>query len=603
MKTFFLENLDVICLFYGAAFFFLGAACLILYVREKEQFPAWLSLALFGFLHGCGEWLDMTAVSLSRPYFFQYGRSAAAAISFLLLLEFVRRSLVCLKKINLAALYLLPCCALAVFLVHPGCLPCFNALVRHLVGLPAALGAAYVFFLLGKNAETRKGSALLFSGLAFLFILYALAAGLVTPPSHLPTSALIGYPRFFEQTGIPVQFLRAGLATLTALCLFYNATNVVMREEGAILRRGRLNARLIIGSFLAFYGASLWVGFYLPQTAGIHERRLLEKIVIADAQLLRSALGRVDFEAFETARGGSIYPKYLAMHERMAELSGIATFLKALYLVPLRDGQPFFAVGSRTQVFPRDYVPAFGADIPQKIMFDALHSKKATLYSRAAISGDKVKTSLSVFLPLLNERGEARSLLGMDLDAARIQRQISKVRLFTLFVVGAFLLLLIAGYASLVLFALKNAELEMQKSHLKKALSTLREAEAELAKSEETFRGILNNSPNAIFGFDRDLRLIFWNAGAERIYGYRRAEVIDDKNPLLSKKMGDILGGAATAVLEEVFAGITRQEEGRQKTKDAAFDAAMTLFPVQDKHGRILFGMGIVQDISRCRQT
>lgn len=601
MKTFFLENLDVICLFYGAAFFFLGAACLILYVREKEQFPAWLSLALFGFLHGCGEWLDMTAVSLSRPHFFQYGRSAVAAISFLLLLEFVRRSLICLKKINLAALYLLPCCAIAVFLVHPGCLACFNAFVRHLVGLPAALGAAYVFFLLSKNEETKKGGLRLFGGLAFLFIFYALAAGLVTPLSHLPTSTLLGYQKFLEQTGIPVQFLRGGLATLMALCLFYNATSIVMRE-GTILRRGRINARLVIGSFLVFFVVSFYSGFHLARIVGSHERRLLDKIIIADAQLLRSALGSVDFEAFEAARDGSIYPKYLAMHERMAQLSDIATFIKTLYLVTLRDGQPFFAVGSRAQIFPRDYVPAFGVDIPEKIMLDALHSKKPTLYSRAGIGGENAKISLSVFVPLLNERGEARSLLGMDLDAARIQGKILKVRLFALFVVGAFLLLLIAGYTSLILFALKNAELKMQKSHLNKALSTLKEAEAELAKSEETFRGILNNSPNAIFGFDRDLRLIFWNAGAERIYGYRRAEVVNDKNPLLSKKMGDILGSAAAGVLEEVFAGITRQDEGKQKTKDDFVDAAMTLFPVHDKQGRILFGMGIVQDISRCRR-
>ncbi|TCO75826.1 EAL domain-containing protein [Chromatocurvus halotolerans] len=57
--------------------------------------------------------------------------------------------------------------------------------------------------------------------------------------------------------------------------------------------------------------------------------------------------------------------------------------------------------------------------------------------------------------------------------------------------------------------------------------SARKQAEIALASSEQRFRRLLEDIPNiAVQGYDRDLRLIFWNRGSELIYGWKAEEAI-----------------------------------------------------------------------------
>lgn len=56
-------------------------------------------------------------------------------------------------------------------------------------------------------------------------------------------------------------------------------------------------------------------------------------------------------------------------------------------------------------------------------------------------------------------------------------------------------------------------------------------AEAQLRKSHERYRGLLEASPEAVILYDRDLRVLEWNASAERLYGWRRDEIYNRRLP------------------------------------------------------------------------
>jgi PAS domain S-box-containing protein len=60
-----------------------------------------------------------------------------------------------------------------------------------------------------------------------------------------------------------------------------------------------------------------------------------------------------------------------------------------------------------------------------------------------------------------------------------------------------------------------------------------RKSEQQLRRSRARYLGILNCSPAAIALFDSDLVVEEWNASAEELYGYTRAEVIGRKLPII----------------------------------------------------------------------
>lgn len=596
MKQVFLNNLDFIYLFYGAAFFFLGTACLILYFRErsKKTLP-WLALSLFGFLHGFNEWLEMLAFSFSNPHFLAPGRDLFLTLSFICLLEFARQSLQILKKIRIPIAAYCPLLGWVVFAYFQSkCFSCFQVSIRYYIGFLGALGTSYSIFCYVPFLP-RDGSDRFFKRLGFLFLLYAVVTGLIVPESHHLLSRFFNQEIFLNGTQVPVQLVRGVLATIIAFLFIYRAAKITLSQRGA--ERGGPPVRVILLSYLILYFGFLIIGYRFISVVGAHERIYLQKLILSDAKLLSNGLGGLDSESFVSPQDVSFYPQVREVHRKLSQLAELSTFASSLYLVTLENGRPHFRISSRTQVFLHDFVPSFGKNAPLGAIMDAYRSKLPTVFGGYK-DADGYGTQ-TVFIPLLNSKSDVVALLGVDLDGKRLQSEILRIRLFAIFVIMAFLLLLIVAYAFLILFALRSVELQIQKNNLDKALNHLKETRAELARSEETFRGILNNSPNPIFGFDTDLRLVFWNHGAEVFYGYMKEEVIDEKDPVLNKKMPDLFGiTELVPEIETVFTGATLCREIIHKTKRGGMNVVMTLFPVKDPLGHILFGIGLVQDMS-----
>ena len=89
MAAFLSNQLDFIFFFYGLAFILLGATCWTV-ARSQGGGEAWAMLGGFGFAHGIGEWLDLTALLVGDAPTFALARVGLMAASFILLLDFAR---------------------------------------------------------------------------------------------------------------------------------------------------------------------------------------------------------------------------------------------------------------------------------------------------------------------------------------------------------------------------------------------------------------------------------------------------------------------------------------------------------------------------------
>jgi len=600
MQTFFAENPDYVGLFYGASFFLLAVAAFLLHLRQRffdKRGRAWLYLCCFALSLSGYEALIVGSFELMQPSLWHAERNFLLAVAFVELFAFCIFHFRLRIRLVLSALVLAPLIAGTLIVLYSFKDSCVcEAVIRLFLGFPASLLAAIVFWR-GALVEKPVFSRPLSRFIGAVFLVYGLLAGIVAPEVASGFPVFLGERRFFELVGLPVSVFRGALASLLAYIFVWRATRSAFYYRPSKSLRRRSSIRLLV-SFVCLYLFFLVFGWHLVRVVTVHERSNVRRLALKDARLYAEVLlASSDIDVLGLTQG-SAYPALRHAHHRMLDLAQKDSFARALYLVRLEGDRPVFLVGSQAQVFPSGVEPSFGRDVPVKPILDAFRGRRPTF--TGSHTDEQGRDVFTVFLPLEGPEGSTSYLLAVDLDGRRIFAEIRRVRLFALMGVKAFLVLLIIGYGFLIIYSVKNTELEVQKVNLDKAVTNLRETEALLARSDETFRGILNNSPNAIFGFDRDLRLIFWNQGASRLYGYEKHEVLDEKDPVKNRRIMELLGMEDQGdALARVFSGETLVQEVAHRTKaGSAVDVDLTVFPVKDPQGNILFAMGLVQDIS-----
>jgi len=130
-------------------------------------------------------------------------------------------------------------------------------------------------------------------------------------------------------------------------------------------------------------------------------------------------------------------------------------------------------------------------------------------------------------------------------------------------------------------------------------ISERKRAEEELLETKEYYENLVGNAGDAIISVDKDQRVIVWNLGAERFYGYSRAEVI-------GRELKDILGGPGKgceireAVNEALILGKTRTYEAeRYKKNGEKISIAITTTPLRDSDGNVIGLSGVHKDITK----
>ena len=202
------SQLDYIYVLYGLALMALARACLVLPASAAGDPLPWRWLGLFALLHGLNEWLGLLSLSLGGgPYFFVIGFSLLV-VSFVFLLEFGRLGLARTRGYTIGRwIHLPPLASVALGAAHGSAEGELAA--RYTLGLGGGLLTAYV---LSHSATVRPGRNLALQVAAGAMGLYAVAAGLLVPPTAFGPARFLNTELFAAATGMPVQILRAVLA-------------------------------------------------------------------------------------------------------------------------------------------------------------------------------------------------------------------------------------------------------------------------------------------------------------------------------------------------------------------------------------------------------
>jgi diguanylate cyclase (GGDEF)-like protein len=257
MADFFRENLDYIFFCYGLAFMALAAVCFSLQKAERERLP-WRALGLFGLIHSIAEWTELTALQLGDSVFAVAARYVFMTTSFLFLMEFGRGGGVRLRGKGPGRwILLLPLAFAAAGGAAAGWVG-LNAATRYALAFPAGLWAANT---LCRYAGTQAAQArLLLTAATLLTGLYAFASGLVVPAAPFFPASLINGDAFFRVTDVPIQLIRALLASGIAFLIYaYSEFPLLKSADWQPVRRDYRNLHRSFALAIAAILAAGWI--------------------------------------------------------------------------------------------------------------------------------------------------------------------------------------------------------------------------------------------------------------------------------------------------------------------------------------------------------
>ena len=131
------------------------------------------------------------------------------------------------------------------------------------------------------------------------------------------------------------------------------------------------------------------------------------------------------------------------------------------------------------------------------------------------------------------------------------------------------------------------------------------EEQTEVLRQHEEIRSflaaIVESSNDAIIGKDFESKVISWNTGAERMFGYAAAEMLGQ--PITRLQSPDRPEEEAS-ILEEVKRGRTRHYETMRIRKDGRpIKVSLSVSPIKNSHGEIIGVSSIVQDITERKRA
>ena len=107
-----------------------------------------------------------------------------------------------------------------------------------------------------------------------------------------------------------------------------------------------------------------------------------------------------------------------------------------------------------------------------------------------------------------------------------------------------------------------------------------RRAEAELRRSQERYLGILEASPSAVALYDSRFLVLEWNASAERLYGFSKADVLGQPLPIVPSNRQEELRD----FVQGVTAGesVIDVETCRRHRNGSSIDVQLSLLPFRE---------------------
>jgi PAS domain S-box-containing protein len=107
-----------------------------------------------------------------------------------------------------------------------------------------------------------------------------------------------------------------------------------------------------------------------------------------------------------------------------------------------------------------------------------------------------------------------------------------------------------------------------------------RKSEEELRRSNERYRGLLEDLPGAVILYDRQMTVVEWNASAVRMYGYAKDEIRGQRLPTVPPGKGAELRDFMRRV--EEGEPVLNVETSRLERSGAAFPVQLSLRPFRE---------------------
>src|SRR5689334_3825996 len=113
-------------------------------------------------------------------------------------------------------------------------------------------------------------------------------------------------------------------------------------------------------------------------------------------------------------------------------------------------------------------------------------------------------------------------------------------------------------------------------------------------------QNILESSTEySIIGKDLEGKILLWNEGARRLYGYEASEVVNRQNSAILHTPEDIAAGKPREILEAALRdGKWEGTLVRVRKDGKRFTARVVITPRRDPHGRTIGYLLISKDIS-----
>jgi hypothetical protein len=415
-----LTDVDLLFAAQGLAFLLLAAPSALV-ARLDRRLP-WKWLALFALLRGLGEWVGIFTLHVGDTDWLFGVRLALLVAAYACLLEFGRASAMALDEKRRRLWLLLPAAIALAFALSNVAGP--EAGIRWGMGLPAGLFAAAVLWQDAKRASRRRAGKIAF---AAALAVEALTFSITGPPLLSPITILGGLLPWFQAAHlVAVGLLVVGMAHWHR---GDEKSGMAPRQRGS----GAVGLGLaLFGVMVAGWSAVAWFG---AREGGRKADQLLET-----AQLVAQALDRDDVAGVLGSAADEYLPEYRRLKIRLQVLRQNTPEVRLLYLMRQRDGAVWSLVdsepkGSRNESPPGRAYEGVGDDL------------KAVFFGRNPRVGDphasRFGNCVSVYVPLSTQRqGESPAVLGLDQDAALIQRSVRVERLRWIFL----LLVLIGGY-------------------------------------------------------------------------------------------------------------------------------------------------------------
>ncbi len=144
-------------------------------------------------------------------------------------------------------------------------------------------------------------------------------------------------------------------------------------------------------------------------------------------------------------------------------------------------------------------------------------------------------------------------------------------------------------------------QVEERTAALTAEIADRKRAQEALREANDTLEAVIQASPMGITILDSDANVKLWNPAAERIFGWRKEEVLGRPLPSIPPHKSEEL----RAFRERLLRGdaFSDTEVVRQKKDGSLIDVSLSTAPLRDAKGDISGAMGIMADITERRRA